>query len=239
MGYRSQEGGKAMSVMDSIEEAYQERIISLEAAVEEKDRCIKGWMAARDNDLDLIGNRNKQIATLKNELSDLSGFMDTARERIKALTADVQKWIKIAGENQKSANLCAAKSARYREALEKILPMVKGCAAEHETPSEANKRRWMMSDQCTHCECQGNLNRCELTDCFVRESWYSITLQNKFASLETAVKEKDKEIDHLENTILNPGEDINERGSTTILNQEFWFICSNREKAIIDGGVVR
>jgi hypothetical protein len=36
-----------------------------------------------------------------------------------------------------------------------------------------------MSDQCNHCECKGNLDLCEQTECFIRESWYSITIQNK------------------------------------------------------------
>jgi hypothetical protein len=51
MGYRSQEGGKAMSVMDSIEEAYQEQIAALEAKLTEKcEDCsyLKAFPVARE-----------------------------------------------------------------------------------------------------------------------------------------------------------------------------------------------
>lgn len=29
-----------------------------------------------------------------------------------------------------------------------------------------------MSDQCEHCECLGDLHRCEAMPCFIQESWY-------------------------------------------------------------------
>ena len=57
---------------------------------------------------------------------------------------------------------------------------------------------------------------------------------DQLAALEVKVKEKDELIDHLENTILNPGEDINERGTATVLNQDYWFICSHREKKVMN-----
>ena len=57
---------------------------------------------------------------------------------------------------------------------------------------------------------------------------------DQLAALEAKVKEKDELIDHLENTILNPGEDINERGTATVLNQDYWFICSHREKKVMN-----
>ena len=41
-----------------------------------------------------------------------------------------------------------------------------------------------MSDQCKHCECYGRFDLCERTECFVRESWYSLTLQMKIDSMK-------------------------------------------------------
>ena len=41
-----------------------------------------------------------------------------------------------------------------------------------------------MSDQCKHYECYGRFDLCERTECFVRESWYSLTLQMKIDSMK-------------------------------------------------------
>lgn len=77
---------------------------------------------------------------------------DVAYGNIKAeidrLKADVKKWVRTAGENQRSANLCAdeadrlraeverlkAENNRYREALEELSPVFKPTLTEPSRP---------------------------------------------------------------------------------------------------------
>jgi hypothetical protein len=54
-----------------------------------------------------------------------------------------------------------------------------------------------MSDSCQHCECYGKLDLCERTDCFVRESWYSLQLQSMKDVQQSRIKDMESIIDRL------------------------------------------
>lgn len=44
-------------------------------------------------------------------------------------------------------------------------------------------------DRCNWCMLKGDIKKCELTECSVHESWYSVTLFNSIFILEAKVKE--------------------------------------------------
>ena len=43
-------------------------------------------------------------------------------------------------------------------------------------------------DQCTHCTCRGDLEKCESVDCNHHELWYVIALKDKMA-LKTSAQQ--------------------------------------------------
>jgi chromosome segregation ATPase len=82
----------------------KEHIVALEAEVEQWKRIIV-------THVDVIAEKDKRA----DEIADKTfRMLERYEEQIAALQADVQKWIKIAGENQKSAN----QSAKWAEDAE-------------------------------------------------------------------------------------------------------------------------
>ena len=64
---------------------------------------------------------NEGELVLYADLQTISVALGQAGDRNNALTTDVQKWIRIAGENQKSANLSAAALAENEEIIRSLL----------------------------------------------------------------------------------------------------------------------
>jgi hypothetical protein len=98
MDYRSQEGGKAMSVMDSIEEAYQVRIAALEAKLTEKcEDCsyLKAFPVAQE-----------EITRLEAEVEEKDEIIEKwKREHNRLIEADCVKITALNGDNEILRNM--------------------------------------------------------------------------------------------------------------------------------------
>ena len=104
-----------------------------ERAEYEARRAEKGWNLHQKCH-DIMEHKITELeAALKRETNEyieashtLAIERDEWKERAERAEADVKKWIKIAGENQKSANKCEADNAALRKRVEELKELIDG-----------------------------------------------------------------------------------------------------------------